>query len=63
MPDRAILWRARFASDHPLFPVTPWFTLHGMAHTEVKLRTPRSAFYESSPQPLGGVPPGLGIRK
>ena len=33
-------WRARFATDDPLAPVTPWFTLGGGAPSEVRLSFP-----------------------
>ena len=32
-------WRARIATDNPLFPNTAWFTVQGRASTEAKFRT------------------------
>ncbi len=31
--------RARFRTNNPLFPVTPWFSLPGNGRTETKFRT------------------------
>jgi hypothetical protein len=37
--DTPYRWRARFRTDHPLFPVSAWFTAQGVSATESMLRT------------------------
>jgi hypothetical protein len=37
-------WRARIATNNPLFPHTAWFSAQGNSITEAKLRLPRLQF-------------------
>ncbi len=41
-PDTRYHWRARFRSDSPHFPTTPWFSIPGNAALEADLRTGKS---------------------
>ncbi len=55
-PHTPCTWRARIATDNPLFPNTPWFTVQATAVTETKFRTlPTPPPVRRSGPPLGPV--------